>query len=570
MKSLKLVKFLSNWRTSDVVVTLSNYLHTLRYLKLTQLTNRVVFCLSKPRVDHTLAPALRVPYGLFTEPARRKISLVAPQTFCFLNQTRELSDVGWNNVGVGGDELSPSKLWRYNQHYFDDLNSFNASERVSWHEALLQEWVSEPAGLGVGWDPFPTSLRIINWIKWQLSGNILSPDCIQSLAEQVRWLNHRLERHILGNHFFSNGKALVFAGFFFDGQEAEQWLNKGLTIISTELKEQVLLDGAHFELSPMYHCIFSEDMLDLINVAQTFPHDISIEIVNGWKTKVAQMIRWTQSMTHPDGDIALFNDSAFGIACTPQQITEYAQRLSVYTPKCSWPISFTHLEDSGYIRIDDEVQALIIDVAKVGPDYLPGHAHADTLSFELSLFKERVFVNGGTSEYGSGNIRQQERGTTSHNTVVVDQQNSSEVWAGFRVARRAYPVDLQIKHLDGKSIISCSHNGYERLRKGLRHNRQWISSKNFLQINDAITGKFSEAFAYYHLSPDVLITSMKSSTVSLMTKKEKTILLDLFGTSFEVLDGFYSPEFGKRIPNKCLKVKLEKQKGASLRISWDQ
>jgi hypothetical protein len=33
---------------------------------------------------------------------------------------------------------------------------------------------------------------------------------------------------------------------------------------------------------------------------------------------------------------------------------------------------------------------LILDVAPVGPDYLPGHAHADTLSFELSLFGQRA------------------------------------------------------------------------------------------------------------------------------------------------------------------------------------
>ncbi|MFB1490650.1 MULTISPECIES: heparinase II/III family protein [unclassified Thiocapsa] len=44
----------------------------------------------------------------------------------------------------------------------------------------------------------------------------------------------------------------------------------------------------------------------------------------------------------------------------------------------------------------------LLDVAPIGPDYLPGHAHADTLSFELSLFGQRVIVNGGTSRYRIG------------------------------------------------------------------------------------------------------------------------------------------------------------------------
>jgi len=266
----------------------------------------------------------------------------------------------------------------------------------------------------------------------------------------------------------------------------------------------------------------------------------------------------------------LFNDAAFGIASKPQNIIDYAQRLAVTETRNSLPTNLTRLEESGYLRLEDKDQVLIIDVAKVGPDYLPGHAHADTLSFELSLFGERIFVNGGTSEYGSGVVRQYERSTAAHNTVVVDQQDSSEVWAEFRVARRAYPVDLQIKHSNGESTITCSHTGYERLRRGLRHKREWRSSRGSLQINDAVNGKFSDAFAYYHLNPDLLITSIKSSKVSLKTKGEKTISLDLLGASFEILDGYYSPEFGKRIPNKYLKIQLDKLKGASVLISWNQ
>ena len=30
-------------------------------------------------------------------------------------------------------------------------------------------------------------------------------------------------------------------------------------------------------------------------------------------------------------------------------------------------------------------QWVVMDVAPVGPDHIPGHAHADTLSFEWSL-----------------------------------------------------------------------------------------------------------------------------------------------------------------------------------------
>jgi len=549
-------------------MTLAKFLrlfHTIRHLKFRQIAYRLIYLFYKGHIPpKSLSLAIRKPLRRPQKFPVRENSLVGPKDFYFLNKKGSLDSLGWQGGGM-------TKLWRYNQHYFDFLNSRKFPEQKDWELKLLLDWVSKNSlGQGDGWEPYPTSLRIVNWIKWRLSGNTLPIECKASLAAQTAWLSSRIEYHILGNHLFVNGKALVFAGTFFEGQEADKWFNKGLKIILIELQEQVLSDGANFELSPMYHCIFLEDLLDLIHLAKIFPSRFPEKTLDVFKTKANQMICWMESMTHPDGDIALFNDAAFGIASKPQNIIDYAQRLAVTETRNSLPTNLTRLEESGYLRLEDKDQVLIIDVAKVGPDYLPGHAHADTLSFELSLFGERIFVNGGTSEYGSGVVRQYERSTAAHNTVVVDQQDSSEVWAEFRVARRAYPVDLQIKHSNGESTITCSHTGYERLRRGLRHKREWRSSRGSLQINDAVNGKFSDAFAYYHLNPDLLITSIKSSKVSLKTKGEKTISLDLLGASFEILDGYYSPEFGKRIPNKYLKIQLDKLKGASVLISWNQ
>ena len=61
-------------------------------------------------------------------------------------------------------------------------------------------------------------------------------------------------------------KALVFAGLFFNGKESNRWYQIGQKIIDKELLEQVLNDGGNFELSPMYHSIFLEDLLDLVNI----------------------------------------------------------------------------------------------------------------------------------------------------------------------------------------------------------------------------------------------------------------------------------------------------------------
>jgi hypothetical protein len=123
----------------------------------------------------------------------------------------------------------------------------------------------------------------VNWIKWVLAGNALQPVWVESLAVQARWLRRHIEWHLLGNHLFVNAKALVFAGLFFEGEEAAEWLAQGLKILRREVPEQVLADGGHFELSPMYHAIILEDLLDLLNAVGAWPGQVSEVVVAQWR-----------------------------------------------------------------------------------------------------------------------------------------------------------------------------------------------------------------------------------------------------------------------------------------------
>ena len=227
----------------------------------------------------------------------------------------------------------------------------------------------------------------------------------------------------------------MLAGLFFDGPEAEGWLRAGLSIYARELPEQILADGAHFELSPMYHAIILEDLLDLINVVRTYGKADG-EVFNDLPRITARMRLWLAAMTHPDGGLSYFNDAAFGVAANRAELEAYAARLGLALIAEPGE-GLHHLAASGYIRVNYGEMAAILDLAAIGPDYIPGHAHADTLSFELSLGKERIVVNGGTSTYAPGRLREAERATAAHSTVEINGQNSSEVWASFRVARRA-------------------------------------------------------------------------------------------------------------------------------------
>ena len=542
---------------------ISRYFHTIRFLKFKQIYHKIWFHLIDPSIDYSPAANLRVLKKTFCIPVQKKISLLNKDTFYFLNKSWSLPEIGWN----GNDNTVP-KLWRYNQHYFDDLNAIDASKRKLWHDQLLIHWVNNnPVGKGVGWEPYPISLRIVNWIKWHLSGNILSDSCILSLALQTRWLSKRIEKHILANHLFSNAKALIFTGLFFSSKESEIWLNKGLKIIDDELNEQVLSDGGNFERSPMYHSIFLEDILDLINISQVYPKAIQERQVNKWIKKLSDMLRWLDTMSHPDGEISFFNDSAMGIAPNLNELINYAQRLGIKYTAYKFN-TVTNLSHTGYVRLTSRNAIALLDVAPIGPDYQPGHAHADTLSFELSLFGQRLLVNGGTSEYENSPVRQYERSTKAHNTVVVNNENSSEVWSRFRVARRAYPFDLIVKELENFVSITCSHDGYKRLFGKPIHKRNWQLFNSSLIITDHIMGSFKNAYAYFHFHPSVTIVKNQNSKFNLEMSNGQNIVIEAKIGKPIIQTSYYSPEFGKRIKTKCLKVTLDEKNGSCVQILW--
>lgn len=527
--------------------SIERYYHTVRYLKPIQIAGRAWALLPKrrPVLDAPLSRRQRV--SAYSSPVPPEPTLIGPDLFKFLNDARVCRGPGWNPAGV-------PRLWLYNLHYFDDLNAREASQRGTWHCSLLDRWVAEnPVGVGPGWEPYPVSKRIVNWVKWALSRNELSPNLALSLAVQAQWLRSRLEYRLLGNHLFANAKALVHVGLFFDGAEAEDWLNCGLNLIERELKEQILADGAHFELSTMYHSAAVEDMLDLVNVMRTYGRKVSSQ----WLDCLARMRNWLRSMSHPDGGISFFNDAAFGIAPTAAELDQYASRLGLpATSARQAPVEAQ--EPSGYTAVCQGEVSLICDCAPVGPDYLPGHAHADTLSFELSVGSQRVFVNSGTSLYDSGPERQRQRGTPAHNTVTIDDANSSEVWGGFRVARRARIIRRAVTTTPSTVVVEASHNGYRRLPGKNVHARRWVVTERTVRIEDQITGHFRTAKARFHLHPCVQARVLGQSEIGLVWPGGAARVVFEGAAPVEVRSATWHPGFGLAIENACLVVNFER------------
>jgi uncharacterized heparinase superfamily protein len=532
--------------------------HTLKYLKPIQIYGQIKFRLPKPKIKKISAPILRVPESLWVKPVAKHKVYTAPNQLTFLNQSKDIS-----STGIWSDPDS-DKLWLYNLHYFDVLNS-EADTR--WQENLIKRWINEnPIGKGNGWEPYTISLRIVNWIKWILNGNIADAEMLDSLATQINFLNQRLEIHILGNHLLANAKALLFAGCFFQGAQANRWLKKGFNYFRREIKNQILADGGHFELSPMYHAIILEDLLDVINISKTYHKTLP----DNWFTNSGQMFQWLRVLSHPDDNIAFFNDTALGIAPTLSELEAYRQRLSLAVPLSS-KTAVNHLTASGYVRAVKNNAVLIADTAPVGASYQPGHAHADTLSFEFSLGSQRLFVNSGTSTYANSAERKNQRATAAHNTLVMNDTNSSDVWKSFRVARRATVHDVNVFDHHGVITINASHDGYLHTHNAT-HIRQWELSENCLTIQDKIIGTQSHQIKlYFHLHPDVNVTSESETKIIFTDAGEKQLATMLLSHPVRILESTYHPGFNISQANKKLVIETVTALPAQFKtlITWN-
>ncbi len=446
--------------------------------------------------------------------------------FQFLNQSQvfETNKIQWN------DEQTYGKLWAYNLNYFEFLNQENLTKTQGI--ALIRAYIQEYPNLKTGLEPYPTSLRNINWIKFLSKYQIKNPEIDGFLMAQYVRLLDNLEYHLMGNHLLENAFSLLFGAYYFRNNQLFKTANK---ILKTELLEQFLDDGGHFERSPMYHQIILFRMLDCWNLIENnsifkpkSENEISLNLIE-------KLLNFLQKITFKNGDIPLVNDAARNIASTTKQISEYANQLNIKS-------SGVKLSKSGYRKFNKNNYELLIDVGNIAPDYLPGHAHADTLSFVLYVNQKPFIVDTGTSTYENNEIRQSERSTSAHNTVQIGDFEQSEMWSSFRVGRRAKATILS----ENEHEITASHDGYKR--HGIIHKRTFVSDNQSIIIKDEIIGetKYPQK-AYLHFHPNV---ELKVEGNTIKTNLGNIIFEDLIMLTENKCN--ISEEFNARISSKMI------------------
>lgn len=430
------------------MTSLRHLVYALRAVRLRQLRARAVRPLRRRRFPHPsgAGPFAPVDDRLWRSEAFASTESVAAEgAVVLLGKEFAFPPPDWQLAGE-------PRLRRFHLHYGDEVLGWTRRGDVASAQAAIAAWIEgNPPRPTDAWHPYPLSTRVGNWIAaMSLAPELATAPAMESLRRQLAHLSGTVEDDVLGNHLIRNARALVLGGRALDRADL---VDRGLAVLRRELPEQILADGGHYERSPAYHLLVLRDLLEIRAASE-------IDWLDG---AVERMRRFAAALARPDGGPALFNDGALDFAPI-LELPEVGDGLQVFP-------------ETGYAVLRRDGVWLAFDFGPPCPDFLPAHAHADVLSFQLWVDGRPIVVDPGTYTYDAGAERAWFRSTAAHSTIALDGRDQFELWGAFR-AGRLPRTSLQAQNPLSGTIAT----------RGIVHRRSLRLLETELVVEDELSG----------------------------------------------------------------------------------
>ena len=526
------------------------------------------------------------------------------------------ADVRPASYPVGYDIKVPWELSRC-QHFawLGEAYWFTSDEKYAREfVAQVSDWIEQnPPQLGVNWAcTMDVAIRAANWL-WGYYFFKDSPSLtdefrltfFKSLLAHGRHIMNNLEwsETLTSNHYLSDIVGLVYLGILLpEFREAWRWREFGLQELEKEMFKQVYSDGVDFEASVSYHRLVAELFLSAVSLARLNGHTFS----DTFMSRLEKMLEFVMDYIKPDGTVPLIGDADNGrlhrlntwadserewidhryllaIGAVLFERTDFAQAAGDQWEEAFWllgeqAIVFKEQFDKKdlppprlasrafphggiyVMRCDDSY--MIIDAGPNGQNGYGGHAHNDTLSFELFTHGRSFLVDSGAYIYtGDPEWRNKFRSTSYHNTVVVDgaEINDIDPKQLFLLGTEDKPKVNRWKSLQEYDFLDAEHNGYERLPDPVIHRRQIYFNKQegYWIIRDLLEGCAGHKVdLYYHfdagidlaVDEDLAIRTTVSNGANLLLKP-----LNSEGLRVEIVEGWVSKSYGIKEEAKVVK-----------------
>jgi uncharacterized heparinase superfamily protein len=411
----------------------------------------------------------------------------------------------WRPSGVSED-------WLAEMHGFgwlNDLRAVGGDAARQKARALLSDWIeTQTRWRASTWRPDVLANRLANWLaaaEFIFAGyeGKLWGQYLDSLARQARHLR-RVEPLVdPGVMRLTVLKGLVYVSLGLDAELRR--LGRWLTQLAIEADRQIAADGGHVSRSPAVTLEVFRLLVD-VRAALRDANSHVPEALQNAIDRVAPMIRFFR---HGDGGLCLFNDTNEG---QPWLIDVLLTRSDARGKP------LTEAPHSGFQRLTASRTLVVMDTGTPAPPFYDEHTHAGTLSFEMSVGKERLIVNCGAHAGANPAWQQAQRATAAHSTLAVEDANSSDILAGNLIGRRPTRVAVERKEADGNVWVEASHDGYVN-PFGLVHKRRvyLASGGNDVRGEDTLAGQGNRRFAVrFHLHPTVKASMVQDGSSILL------------------------------------------------------
>lgn len=355
---------------------------------------------------------------------------------------------------TAGTAFNPEWQWQLNRmsFWYDMAQAY----RLTADARYPQAWVAQlrsfvfqcpppPPGVadnayGSTWRTIEAGLRMSgNWPDafhaFLLCPTVTDADLLLYMHSSLQHGRHLIATRSTGNWLTMEMNGLYTVGVVFpEFAEAQLWRDTGTEILSQQMQQQFLPDGAQYELTPAYHNVALCNITAPLRLAHATGR--VGEMPENYIAPIEQAWDFSLRILTPDRSLPKLNNSwplDMGAQFRRNRVTEdFPLRedfrwLATEGREGSAPLpaagagSISHaFPYAGYYVMrsgwDRDVNYILLDAGPLGA----AHVHQDKLNLIFYCWGRELLFDGGGGSYEHSLWRQYALDTFSHNTILVD------------------------------------------------------------------------------------------------------------------------------------------------------
>ena len=408
-------------------------------------------------------------------------------------------------------DTSGNQIMRAHAHGFTwlrDLRMIGTDAARMRARALVGDWIETGSADSLSQRPDVAGARIAAWLGHY---DFFAASADDGFRQRMMWrvvsdarlLSAALPPEEQDGRALTALKGLIAAAIALPDHAPYQ--GRALKFLLQEIGRQVLPDGGHIERSPASQL---EALKNLIEIRALLHVSAATDTPAAIGAAIERLSLALRTLRHGDGGLALFNGTRDEHATVVEQVLTQAGRAS------RAPAALT---DIGFHRLNTGRTVLIVDAGAPAAPGMDRLAHAGTLSFELSVGRERLIVNCGAAPIGAAAWTDAARATAAHSTLVIADTSSSELKPSG-LGRRPEQVTVERNEANGAHWLEASHDGWKKPFGAIHRRRLYVAeSGGDIRGEDVIEAATPQPFTIrFHLHPAVIASMVQDGEGALL------------------------------------------------------